>query len=152
VLTPETLSQAKLGSEPIETPPTIDLADELVSALELLRQIVGSQIRTLQIARQLMLAQDLAERHRSRVGPAVDEAAGSDGDPDAIERAVRAVAVADAAAKDEWTLSQEWAEHICQVHRLGELAEELFARSRIALQTDAPDVHVVSRRGSPRGG
>jgi hypothetical protein len=136
MLSPGFLSSATAGSEPGRAPAPAAVADELVAALTLLRRMVGSNMKTLQIARQLMLAQDLAERHRSRVGPAVDEAAASDCDPDVIERAVRAVAVADAADEDEWALSQEWATHIYDVHRLTEQADNLFGRSVIALQND----------------
>jgi hypothetical protein len=136
MLSHESCSQAKLGANPNVSTPSTQTADELVSALALLRRMVDSQMQTLKIARQLMLAQDLAERHRSRVGSAVDEAAASDGDEEAIERAVRAVAIADAAADDEWALSREWAAHVCEVHDLAQLADKLFARSEIALQTD----------------
>jgi hypothetical protein len=137
MLSPGFLSSVKAGSEPEAGCAQSAVEDELISALTLLRQMVCSNMQTLQIARQLMLAQDLAERHRSRVGPAVDEAAASAGDLDAIEHAVGAVAAADAADEEEWTLSQVWGTHIQDVHELAEQVDGLFARSLIALQNDA---------------
>ncbi|HWE11673.1 MAG TPA: hypothetical protein VG325_20165 [Solirubrobacteraceae bacterium] len=137
MLSPGFLSSANAGAEPEVMAAQAAVSGQLVSALTLLRQMVGSNMKTLQIARQLMLAQDLAERHRSRVGPVVDEAAASGGEHDAIERAVRTVAAADAADEEEWALSQEWASHIYEVNMLTEKTDNLFAQSLIALEPEA---------------
>jgi hypothetical protein len=78
MLSHESRSQAKLGIDPLELLPPTEVADQVVSTLALLRRMVDRQMQTLKVARRLMLVQGLAERHCSRVGSSVDEAAASD--------------------------------------------------------------------------
>ena len=80
-------------------------------ALGLLRRLMRSNVRSMQIAKDLMLAQDLADLHFSNVGPAIDAAAVSGGDQDAIDRAIDAVAAAELADAEEFALSREWGAH-----------------------------------------
>jgi hypothetical protein len=73
-----------------------------------------------------MVAQDVAELRSSRAEWAIDLAAGSGGDAEAIESAVAAVAAAERADADERTLALRWAMHRSEVGKLAALADELI--------------------------
>lgn len=131
-------SQPVPGPEdPVLTPdvagplPAVDgpatAAAELRAARALVHRLVGANLGSLRIARQLMLVQDVAERHRHHAELAIDTAALTRA-PDAIERAVSASAAADLADEEEWDLSREWGAHVQDVHRLVDEAERLLAR------------------------
>lgn len=101
--------------------------DELLdSALSLLGRLAQSNLRSLAMAKQLMVAQELTELRSSRAEWAVDQAAGSGGDPEAIESAVAAVAAAERADAEERVLALSWAVHRREVSNLAALADELI--------------------------
>lgn len=98
-------------------------------ALALLRKMMGASMRSLQVGRQLMLAQDLALRHRQLADARIEAAAASGGDLRAIQQAVEASRAADLSDEQEWALSREWGAQMLHVHALVDLAEELLADS-----------------------
>lgn len=109
------------------SPAAVSAAAELRAARALVHRLVGANLGSLRIARQLMLVQDVAERHRRNAEAAIDTAALTR-DPEAIERAVSSSAAADLADEEEWDLSREWGSHVQDVHRLVDEAERLLAR------------------------
>src|SRR5690242_10774592 len=91
--------------------------EQLRSALSLVRQLINSNQRSLQLAKQLMLAQEIADISAGRMDRAIDAAAASEGDADAIEEAVVAVAATQKASIAELTLSKSWGIHLGEVFR-----------------------------------
>lgn len=102
-------------------------AEELRVARRLVRRLATTNVRSVQIAKDLLLAQQLADLHNAKVEPAIDAAAGSGGDPAAIDRAVEMVSVAERAEEQEFAISREWATHCGEVFSLVEVANRLLA-------------------------
>jgi hypothetical protein len=115
------------GDEPLpsslDQPATSD--QRLTVALSLVRRLAHSNLQSLQIAKQLMVAQDLAELRTGRARWAIDHAADSGGDPEAIDNAVAAVAAAERAEADERALALAWALHRSEVSKLTDMASEM---------------------------
>jgi hypothetical protein len=136
------VSQPESGapSSPLEaggSPPAASGQADLSEALSMLRQMIASSRRSLEIAARLMLAQELAERHRNLVGLSIDTAAASVGDRDAIDRAVDTINASDRAGETEWAITQEWGDHVDRVHELAAAAEQLVARAA-SVSSSAP--------------
>lgn len=105
-----------------------ELRDQVRSSVLLIQQLVRANMQSLELARQLMLAQEVADLLTDRMHPAIDAAAASAGNEDAIDEAVAAVAAAEQASVAELTLSKSWGVHLGEVHRLIEVAQGLVER------------------------
>jgi hypothetical protein len=101
----------------------VPAAEQLRNAAELVRQLIRANERSLQLAKELMLAHEIADISASRMDTAIDAAAASEGDARAIEEAVAAVAATEKAGIAELTLSKSWGIHLGEVFRLVEVAE-----------------------------
>lgn len=113
-------------------------AENADALLVLVRRLIGSNLKSVRLAKDLLLAQELADLQRSQAEPAIDLAAWSEGDSLASERAVDAVAAAERADEAEFGLSREWAAHCCNVYALTELAEEVLERGTASHAAPTP--------------
>jgi hypothetical protein len=91
---------------------------ELDPLLALVRRLVRSNLDSLQIAKELLAAQEVADLHAARVASAIDAAAACADDPLAIDEAVFAAADAEEANAQESNLSTEWTTHRVEVYEL----------------------------------
>jgi hypothetical protein len=106
-----------------------DLSDlELLQlAFELVRELAGSNIRSLELASQLTLTKEFADVRWAQAHAAIDRAAASEGDPGEIDRTMTIVSGAQQADEDRVQATSLWAIHRGEVHRLVEFAERLLA-------------------------
>jgi hypothetical protein len=102
--------------------------EDLSTALSLLRRLIRAHARSLAIARDLFLAQEVAGLHAMGLEPAIDAAAASDADPETIDRAMAVVAAAEQAEELEFALSREWGQHCNEVFALLDRVEGVLAR------------------------
>ncbi len=102
--------------------------DPLPLALSLVRRLIRSNLDSLNLAKDLMLAQEVADVHTARMDHAIERAAASAGDQTAIDRAVAIVTAAEHAHVAELTLAKAWGIHLGEVHRLVEVAGALLER------------------------
>jgi hypothetical protein len=102
--------------------------DPLPLALSLMRQLIRSNLDSLDLAKDLMLAQEVADIHTARMDHAIEHAAASEGDQAAVDRAVAAATAAEHAHVAELTLGKAWGIHLGEVHRLVEVAGALVDR------------------------
>jgi hypothetical protein len=89
-----------------------------------MQDLVTSNLECVRLAKDLMLAQEVADLHETRAEQAIDEAAQA-GDEDAIDEAVAAVAVAAQANAAEAMAASSWGAHVERVHRLTRSVDEL---------------------------
>ena len=99
----------------------------------LIERLVAANLQSLQLAKRLMRAQEVADAESVRAERAVDRAV-AHGDPAAIDAAVDAVRASDMATASEERLSYRWAVHRCEVARLTQSARQLLRRGLEAEQ------------------
>jgi predicted alpha/beta superfamily hydrolase len=98
------------------------------SAVALLEELAHSNLESLEIAKRLMRAQEVADAESARANQAIDHAAEAVGHTEAVDAAVAAVQAAERASEAEQALTYSWAVHRCQVGRLTEAARVLTQR------------------------
>lgn len=108
--------------------------EQLHAAVTLIRQLIRANERSLQLAKELMLAHEIADISATRMDRAIDAAAESEGDARAIEEAVAAVAATEKASVAELTLSKSWGIHLGEMFRLVEVAEAELERLESGLR------------------
>jgi hypothetical protein len=101
---------------------------ELEPVLDLVRRLVRSNLDSIHLSKELLAAQELADARASRVPGAIDDAAASDADPEAIDAAVCAAVAAEDAKAEELSLSTAWARQRVEVYELAVSAITLLGR------------------------
>ena len=87
--------------------------------------LIDAHHESVRLAKQLMLAQELADLHEARANQALAVAAADPADTDAIDHALRASELFESADEDEARLSAHWGEHLIQIAQLIALVEQL---------------------------
>ena len=96
----------------------------------LIAELVAANIDGLQLARELMVAQEAADDLEYAAGRAIDYAAAFPDDAQAAEMAVATVSAADEAGDAELVASINWAGHMARVERLVDAARLCQAAAR----------------------
>src|SRR5256885_15196616 len=117
-------------------PAQTEVSEQLRSAIALIRRLIGSNRESLELAKELMLAQEVADLQSARMHLAIDDAAASPGDMDATEEAVAAVAAAEKATAAEVILARSWGMHLGEVYSVVEVAEATIERLQEASSAD----------------
>ena len=89
---------------------------------DLIRRLVVSNLRSVQLAKDLLAAQGEVDVQQTRAAVAIDLAAESQDETD-IDRAMRLAEGARLAGRREFALSREWALHRSAVYELAQAAE-----------------------------
>jgi hypothetical protein len=112
------------------------MPEQLRSAITLIRRLIGSNRESFELAKDLMLAQEVADLQSARMHSAIDAAAASPGDTRATEEAVAAVAAAEKASMAEVILAKSWGVHLGEVYSLLEVAETSIERFQETFEAD----------------
>lgn len=109
-------------SLPVESPPGQINRAHLRSLLEDLLELHREDVR---LAKRLLLVQETVDRLERLADLAIDCAAASAPDPEAVERAVSVAAAAQRASDDEFDASTAWALHLEHSIRVTSSAAEI---------------------------
>jgi hypothetical protein len=96
--------------------------------LDLVRRLIRSNLDSIHLSKELLAAQEVADLRAARVASAIDDAAGSDADPLAIDAAVSAAVEAEDAKAQELSLSTAWARQRVEVYELAVSAITLLSQ------------------------
>jgi hypothetical protein len=100
-------------------------AGELLKARREIAVLAAAHRQSLRIAKELLIAQELADAQEHRTDLAIADAIANRSDSEAIDRAVRSAAQSEAAYDDERRATERWAGHLLYVHGLLAAAERL---------------------------
>jgi hypothetical protein len=100
-------------------------AAELLKARREIAVLAAAHRESLRIAKELLIAQELADAQEHRTDLAIAAAIANPRDSDAIDRAARSAALSEAAYDDERRATERWGGHLLHVHALLAEAERL---------------------------
>ena len=119
--------QARRAEDALADSPS---SEQLSSLFGLLKELACSNLESLRLAKELMVAQELADECEARAVSAAPMAAACGAEAQAIKRAAAEAAAIERLNEEELRLSQAWALHRREVHRLVAAADELDLRYR----------------------
>jgi hypothetical protein len=100
-------------------------AVELLKARSEIAVLAAAHRQSLRIAKELLIAQELADAQEHRTDQAIAAAIANRSDSEAIDRAVRSAALSEAAYDDERRATERWGRHLLYVYGLLATAERL---------------------------
>lgn len=104
----------------------------------MIEALVSAHLEGFALARELMLAQELADVQEQRAYNAVALAAMDPDDQRAIEQAIESSALAELADEHEMQAAARWGEHVIRTHRLLLRAEALPWMASVASARGRP--------------
>jgi len=131
--------RTSVSSNGVEPPAAV----ELLKARGEIAVLAAAHRQSLRIAKELLIAQELADAQEHRTDLAIAAAIANRSDAEAIDRAVRSAALSEAAYDDERRVTERWGRHLLYVYGL------LAAAERLGPDADGLDLAQFSSRAKP---
>jgi hypothetical protein len=127
---------------------------ELLEARSAIAVLTAAHRQSLRLARELLVAQELADAQEHRADLAIAAAIANPCDSGAIDRAVRRVDLSEAAYDDEGRATERWGQHVLHVYGLLAATERLVPGPDGFELTARPksSVRRIDRSCAPRSG